>query len=77
MPNWLVTFARRHHAWVVAAGLLGLAAYHASRGESSAALSAVASAAGLLGLHLYPRQAPPAEVPPPAENEPHEDLTWK
>ena len=57
MFDRITAFARAHHSWVVAGGLAGLAVYDLSRGDGSAALKALVTAAGILGLRFLPAPA--------------------
>lgn len=63
MLDRLDALVRRHHAWLAAGGLCGLALYQASRGRGAEALHALIVAGGLLGLHLSPRRPAPPEPP--------------
>jgi hypothetical protein len=63
VPQRIAAFVRAHHAWLAAAGLAGLAAYHAGRGDWGAAGSDLVTAAGVLGLHHYPRRPEPPGPP--------------
>lgn len=54
----LTDFLKSHHAWFAAAGLVGLAVYQLSQEKYADAWTAAVGAAGLLGIHLFPRSLP-------------------